>query len=130
AWGLTWNHERVEKKERCTNASVFLRDATDLLPAYINAGTIGESETWLSQISSITAPGAAKDLRDVMQSSMNYAMTTDPELETTGTGEVYDTLTPFQQSIDRARNDLVAICPETATLIPDAFPMFYRTGDQ
>jgi len=130
AWGLTWNHERIAKKEGCENAVAFLTDATALAPAYADAGTLGNSDLWLSQVESITSPGAAKDVRDVVLSSITYGMGTDPELETTGTGEVYETLTPFRQSIDRARDELVEQCPDTATMIPDAFPMFFRTGAQ
>lgn len=130
AWGLTWNHERVEKQERCANANLFLEDARDLVPVYTNAGSIGTSDVWLSQIESITTPGAARELRDVILSSMSYAMSTDPDLDTTATGEVYTSLTVFHDSIDRAQAGLVEECPDTATLIADAFPMFFRTGDE
>lgn len=130
AWGLTWNHERVAKREMCASAVTYLTDAADLVPTYTSAGNIGDSDFWLSQLESLTTtPGAAKDLRDVVLSSMSYAMTTDPGRETTATGEAYRALTPFQESIDQARTELVETCPETAPLIPDAFPMFFSTGE-
>lgn len=129
AWGLTWNHERVARKESCASASAFLTDASGLVSVYTNAGSIESSDVWLSQLESLTTPpGAAKDMRDNVLSSMTYAMNTDPTLKTTASGEVYDSLTPFQQSIDKVRTNLVEECPETAMLIPEAFPMFYRTG--
>jgi hypothetical protein len=57
-------------------------------------------------------------------------MNINPELDTTQPAAIYETLAPFQQAIDNGRADIIDNCPEFATTIPEAFPMFFRQGNQ
>lgn len=128
AGALAWNHGRVEKRELCANAATWLEDVSGFASVYTDSDVLRETTVWVSQVETTGSPGAARDLKDAVLSSMSYAMNTDPNLETTGTGEVYDALSPFQQSLDDARTGLATECPDTAPLVPEAFPMFFREG--
>lgn len=130
AWGLTWNHDRVAAKEACTNTEHYLAEVTDIVPIYTNAGTLQNADVWLTRLEEITPPSPARNLHDSVSSSISYGMNIDPELSTTEPAAIYDQLTPFQQAIDNGRQDIVAKCPDTAAMIPEAFPMFFREGNQ
>lgn len=130
AWGLTWNHERVIAKQECGNTGEYLADVADIASLYESSGTVQNADVWLTRLDSIVPTRTARNLHDSVLSTIRYAMNATPELDTTQPGAVYEELPPFQQAIDRGRGDIVDQCPEFAALIPEAFPMFFREGNQ
>jgi hypothetical protein len=130
AWGLTWNHDRVAAKQACQNTEEYLTEVTEISDLYVNAGTLQNADVWLTRLEAIVPPSPARDLHDSVISSIRYATNVSSELETTQPAAVYEALTPFQQAIDNGRADIIDTCPEFATMIPGAFPMFFREGSQ
>lgn len=130
AWGLTWNHERVAARQACENTEEYLADVSEIASLYENAGTLQDADIWLNQLEAMSPPAPAQDLHDSVISAINYAININPDLDTTQPAAIYETLTPFQQAIDNGRADITERCPEFATMIPEAFPMFFREGAQ
>lgn len=130
AWGLTWNYERITARQACERTGEYLLEVSEISDLYISAGTLGNADTWLSQLESTNPPSPARDLHDSIVSAVTYGMSTDAELDTGEPGVAYDTLVPFQTAIDNGRETLTDECPEFAAQVPEAFPMFFREGNE
>ncbi len=125
AWGLTWNYERVLANRACEDTTSYLQDASSFVPDFKNAGTLQNAGGWVGRMDGLRPPPIAEDLHDALVSTVTYAMNTDPDLDTARPAVVFDELTPFQNSITEGRDKIIEECPELASALPDAFPMFF-----
>jgi len=130
AAGATWFYERAEARRACSEATAYLEDATSFAGAYQSSGTLANARSWVAGMESLQPPTVARDLHDTAISAVTYASSTNPGADTSVPGGLYETLTPFQDSLDSGRNELVETCPDLASLIPDAFPMFFTKDGQ
>lgn len=129
AWGLTWNYERVLASRACKDTTSYLGEAASFAADFTNAGTLQNAGGWVSRMESMRPSPLAENLHDAVVSTVSYAINTDPNLDTTEPAGVFDKLTPFQESITEGRDKIVVKCPELASQIPTAFPMFFTEED-
>jgi hypothetical protein len=125
AAGATWFYDRAEARRACSDATAYLADVSDMSASFQSAGTLSNARPWLTSMESLRPPLVAKDLHDATVASVNYAISVEPDLDVSAPASVYDAVTPFQDSIDAGRADLVDECPDLALQVPDAFPMFF-----
>jgi hypothetical protein len=130
AWGLTWGYERNLRAQQCEDAITYLEDVTALAPAYLQAPSVDDADSWLQGMQGVSYPEPASDLHNAAVSAFTYASTTNLPVDTSEPGGLYDQLTTFAGVLDEGRETLVTECPETAPLIADAFPMYFREEGQ
>lgn len=130
AWGLTWGYERNLHARQCEDAIAYLEDVTALAPAYLQAGSVDDADSWLLGMQELSYPAPATDLHNAAVSAFTYASTTDLQVDTGEAGGLYDGLTTFAGILDEGRETLERQCPETAPMIADAFPMYFREEGQ
>lgn len=126
AWGLTWNYERILANRECDYTGHYLTEVGDMASLYTDAGTLQNADTWLTRLQAINPSTPTRDLHQAVVNSMSYAMNTNPDLDTTEPGAVYDTLVPFRQTIDKGAQEVIDTCPEFERLLSYAFPMYFR----
>jgi len=130
AAGATWFYERAEARRACSDAAAYLDEVADLAASFQTVDTIADTGGWINDMNTLRPPAVASALHDAALSTVTYAMTTRPDLDVSAPGVLYREITPFQDSLDTGRSDLVAACPEVETRIPAAFPMFFGNDDQ
>ena len=129
AWGLTWNHERVAAAQACEDTESYLSETTEAASLFINAGTVGSTDPWLSRMETIQPQGHGWDLHDSVVGAVEYAAAVEPDLDTAEPGVVYDETPFFQDPIDEARATIVEKCPDLEAMLPEAFPMIFKEND-
>lgn len=130
AWGLTSAHDRNERSKRCENAIDYLEAVTDLAPLYTSARTIDDADEWLDAMEELPAPDVAQQLHTRATAAFSYASAMGMDVSADEPGDLFDQLTAFRDGLDESRTELEEQCPNTADLIPDAFPMYFREEQQ
>ena len=128
AWGLTWGYERNLHAKQCEAAIPYLEEVAEFSGLYTNASSISDIDSWLDRMEQTSRPEPANDLHNGAMSAATYASSTDLPVDMSAPGGLYDQLTTFKDVLDEGRTTLVNRCPETAPLIDDAFPMYFREG--
>lgn len=126
AWGLTWGYERNLHAQQCEDALVYLEKVTEIAPDYLEANSLDDADDWLDGMQELSYPAPAGDLHNGAVSAFTYASTAGLQADMAQPGGLYDQLTTFKGVLDDGRDTLVDQCPDTAALIPDAFPMYFR----
>ena len=130
AAGATWFYDRAEARRACSDATAYLEDASGLAGSFQSASSVSDTTAWVTGMQALHPPPVAQSLHDTVLGTVSYATSTIPDLNVSEPGAVYDAVTPFQDSLDRSRDDLVKECPDLAAQIPDAFPMFFTKDGQ
>jgi hypothetical protein len=126
AWGLTTVYERRERAQQCEDALVYLEDVADIASVFTSADSLDDAETWSEQLKEISHPAPANGLHDSALSAFSYASMVNMDVAMDEPGGLYDQLASFNDALDNGRETLVSRCPDTAPLIADAFPMYFR----
>lgn len=130
AWGLTWGYERNLRAEQCNDAITYLENVTELAPEYLDAESLDDADDWFEGMQELDYPEPATDLHNGAVSAFTYASTAELSVDIAQPGGLYDELTTFKSVLDDGRDTLVDQCPDTESLIADAFPMYFREEDQ
>lgn len=130
AWGLTAAYERNERARQCEDALTYLAEVTENASLYTSAGSLEEADDWVDAITQLSVPEPARDLHDAATSAISFAATVDIETDIRQPGDLYERLPAFQDTLDEGRETLETRCPDTAPLIADAFPMYFRNEGQ
>ena len=130
AWGLTAAYERNERERQCEDAVAYLEDVAENASLFTSADSVDDTDAWLEALEERSAPEPASDLHNAAVSALNYASSVNIDADVQQPGDLYDRLTAFQNLLDDGHETLVSRCPDTAPLIADAFPMYFRNEDQ
>lgn len=128
AWGLTSAYETNQRREQCEQAFTYLDEASDLAARYTTASSLDTADDWADELEQLSHPAPAADLHNGAISAFNYALSIDLDVDVNAPGSLYDELTTFQDVLNEGRETLVSACPDTETMIADAFPMYFRNG--
>ena len=126
AWGLTTVYERRERAQQCEAALVYLEEVTDVASTFTGADSLDDADNWLELMEEISSPAPANDLHNGAMSAFSYANMVNMDVAMDEPGVLYDRLASFTDVLDNGRETLVSRCPDTAPLIADAFPMYFR----
>lgn len=130
AWGITTAYERNERARQCEDALTYLADVTENAPLYTSAGSVDNADDWVDAMDELSVPEPARDLHDAATSALSFAASVNIEADVQQPGDLYDSLSAFQDSLDEGRETLETTCPDTTPLITDAFPMYFRNEGQ
>lgn len=130
AWGLTTAYERNQRAEQCEQAETYLQEAADISSLYTTADSVDDAEDWHEEMQELSWPEPADDLHNGALSAFAYASSMNLDADTAEQGGLYGQLTAFQDVLDKGRETLVNQCPDTETMITDAFPMYFREDGQ
>ena len=125
AAGATWLYERAEARRACEDAASYLASAAELAPSFRDGGTLADAGPWLAGMEALTPPEVAEALHAAATGTVQYGMAAQPGTDTTSPGAVYEAITPFRDSLDAGRQELVQECPGIAPQVSQAFPMFF-----
>jgi hypothetical protein len=126
AWGLTTAYERNERERQCEEAVTYLEEVADIATSFTGADSLDNADSWLSLMQEISPPVPANDLHDGAMSAFTYASMMNIDVAMDEPAVLYDQLTAFKDVLDNGRETLVSQCPDTAPMIADAFPMYFR----
>lgn len=126
----TWFYERAEATRICGEVDEYLQDVGNITPSFTSTGTLGDADVWIDQFSALSVPWPAQDLHDATVSAINYGGTTEPDLDISAPGAVYDELTAYQGTLDEGRENLLINCEDVDNQILTAFPMFFTRTTQ
>lgn len=125
AWGLnTINNVRVHNQQ-CEVAEEWLTEAAGISHVYTNAGTLGEIEPWLSQLEEFNYPRHASELRHQIDEAGWYGLTWRWNTPTDEPGSLIDVAVSYDDEINQEIDEFIEYCPDTAQMLPDAFPMLF-----
>lgn len=129
AWGLTaWDDHRVHQQQ-CAVAEEWLNESALIAPVFESAGTMDDIDMWITGLEEFNTPSAAGELRQGILSSANYRMENFPNENTTVAGVLNPRNGLFERVIVEGTEDLIEHCPDTESMLPDAFPMVFEKED-
>ena len=130
AWGLTWTYERNLHAQQCDDALTYLEEAADIAPAYTGATSLSTADDWLESMQALSYPPQANDLHNGAVSAFTYASTAGLDVDLEEPAGLYEQLTTFRNVLDDGRETLIEQCPDTAPLVAEAFPMYFREDSE
>lgn len=129
AWGLhTWDERRLHNRQ-CEVALEWLEESAEIAPQFVQADSMERTFLWRSNFEEINSPAHASMLRDGILRSARYNAEHRPDDATDEPGVLHPQNGLFSREIEGGKNTLTGHCPETAALIPDAFPMVFPRED-
>lgn len=129
AWGIeSWDTGQLHKRQ-CEMAVDWLETNATYVNQFEQAGTTGNIQLWLNRMEPLDSPMAAGELRMGVIRSAYYHMEHLPDLPTDEPGVLNPRNGLFERQINEGTARLIAHCPETEDLIPEAFPMVFREDD-
>lgn len=128
AGALTWRAEYTRHDRQCEVAMTWLEESADSASSFTGASNMSYIDRWMSEQEELNAPNAGKPLRwailDSARFHQEYRENTSPRIE----GVLNSP--EFAGRIKHNAKMLTDHCPETAALLPDAFPMvFVKDGE-
>lgn len=129
AWGLHAYDSSQLHRRQCEVAVEWLESGADYVEQFEQAGTTGRTQMWISGIEQLDSPNAAGILRTGVLRSAHYHADHIPNLSTSEPGVLNPRNGLFERQIAEGTERLAQHCPETADLIPTAFPMVFREDE-
>lgn len=129
AAGVYFYDEHRLHSLQCEMATEWLESSQEYSAQFVSAETMGRTGLWISAIEEIESPNKAGNLRWGILQSANYNQKYRPDLSTADRGVLNPPNGLFEQQIDDGVEDLVEHCPDTESMLADAFPMVFREGE-
>lgn len=123
AGALTMQAGYDQRGRQCDVAVEWLEQSAETSRQFTTASRISSIEPWLNTQDEMNTPNAAKPLRWAILDSARFHAEYRTDARPNEPGVLNSP--EFTDRIDRARQGLVDHCPETAALLPDAFPMVF-----
>lgn len=129
AWGLQALDAGRLHRTQCELAVDWLENSKNSSTQFVQAGTTGRTQFWITMFEDLDSPNAAGYLRWGVLKSAEYHQEYLPDLPTDAPGVLNPRNGLFEKQIADGARHLIEHCPETEALIPDAFPMVFREGE-
>lgn len=126
----TWFYDRAEAERICGDVETYMQNVENITPTFAEAGTLDGTDNWLESFEALSVPWPAQDLHDAAISTITFGANTDPDLDVSEPGAVYDELTTFQDALDEGREGLLLHCEDMENQLVAAFPMFFTRTTQ
>lgn len=129
ARGIEYWHDGRLYQRQCQMAADWLAESADIAPQFAFAGTMDRTMFWSQELEDISSPASARKLRSGVLQSAKYYQTYYANNPTDKPGILNPTDGMFSREIKEGRKSLVDHCPETAAMLPTAFPMIFQKED-
>lgn len=120
-----WNDYSIHKTQ-CEMAEDWIRESGEMADQFQSYERMGQTEFWTSTFAELDHPRAAGTLRSGIIQSAEYHAKYYPDMEITERGALNPVNGRLERQIEKGTEDLIEHCPDTASLLPEAFPQIYR----